>query len=515
MRWHALAPLLVATGCNWLYGLDKTIAVDARISELPPGERTSLVWAIATTDGMPVPPAIDPVLIYKPIGSETARPMVPSIQVGDDAALATADYDLQDGSFEIPYALRESPHRIVYTLPGESVPHEVQWALTGARLTIPRTTRLDAAPVPTGSGYTITPSGLSPTTQLVAPVLYTSGVFTYSNNGLDFEQNGSSITYRYAANARPLTGPTGAPQAGKGDWVLLGEYQARSTSQSSLRSYALSRVELQPNMMTAPSPEPAWVTPTMERMLTTNSCATVPSECLPLINTAGAVQRLHTLFGAGGVDSQHMMYGVSPSTELPGFLPGVAPTFIERPLVLPFLESSKNDANLIVTDPSAELGLERVLSARASYARTVSGVTLTTSIQGITNRFETNGLQFSAPLATNIMLDTINLSDMDGVAVPPSSDVHKLKFAPEIGFDADDYVITLYEITGTSLAPVRIYHVIEPEVKISGSLLVAGHQYVLGITARTGFPGASTGDYSRAQYPFSSTTTFARTFGVQ
>jgi hypothetical protein len=511
MRWHALAPLLVATGCNWLYGLDETIAVDGAVSELPPASRTKLVWAIATTDGMPVPPAIDPTLVYKPIGAEMARPQPPMIQVGDDTVLKEAVYDTQDGSFEIPYELRESPHRIVYTLPGESVPHEVQWALTGAYLVVPRTTRLDPAPVPAASGYTITPMGLAG--QLVAPALYTSGVFTFSNDGLDFIQVGSSITFHYADDSRPLTGPPGAPQPSKGDWVMLGEFASRTAQQSSLRSWALTKVDLQANTMAAPSPEPMWITPTVERTIATISCP--GTECMPSIPSTG-LTRLHSVLPAGGTDGAFLKYGVSPSTDLPGFLPGVAPTYVERPLIMQFLESNRFDSTLVLTDPSSELGLDRVVTARSTVARTTNGVVLTSSVQGITNKFESNGLPFAAPLATTIMLGTTDLSGpTDTVAFAASSDIQKLTFVPETSLKADDYVITLYEITGTSLAPVRVYHVIQPEVKIQGSLLVAGHQYVFGITSRTGFPAIETGDYGKASYPFSTSTVFARTFTVQ
>jgi hypothetical protein len=90
-----------------------------------------------------------------------------------------------------------------------------------------------------------------------------------------------------------------------------------------------------------------------------------------------------------------------------------------------------------------------------------------------------------------------------------------LTFGTEPGFNAHDFVITLYELSGTSLAPVRVYHVLTPEVKVDGSLLVTGHHYVFGITARKGFPSIDRGDYGKALYPFAATTTFVRTFVVQ
>ena len=296
MRRVALAPLLAVTGCNWVFGLDATIEIDAApVSELPPGPRTKLVWGIATTDGMPAAPGIDPVVEYKPIGSEPLYPAAPMIQVGDDSGLAPATYDSTDGSFEIPYPLRESPHRIVYTLPGESVPHEVQWALTGATLVVPRTTRADAPKPPANSGYTITPTGLAGS--LSAPIAFTSGVFTATDEFSAFEQTGAAITFRYAASAKPLAGPSGAPQGGKGDWVLLTEWVPRGNTQTSVYGWALAReVDLVANMMSVPGTQPAWTTG--DRTLSTIKCPGV--DCLPAGTVGQTGQRLDNVLGSLG-----------------------------------------------------------------------------------------------------------------------------------------------------------------------------------------------------------------------
>jgi hypothetical protein len=493
MRRIALAPLLAVTGCNWVFGLDATIEIDAApVSELPPGPRTKLVWGIATTDGMPAAPGIDPVVEYKPIGSEPLYPAPPMIQVGDDSGLAPATYDSTDGSFEIPYPLRESPHRIVYTLPGESVPHEVQWALTGATLVVPRTTRADAPKPPANSGYTITPTGLAGS--LSAPIAFTSGVFTATDEFSAFEQTGAAITFRYAASAKPLAGPSGAPQGGKGDWVLLTEWVPRGNTQTSVYGWALAReVDLVANMMTSPASQPAWTTG--DRTLSQLGCPGI--NCLPSGNVAQTGQRLDNVLGSlGGTDSARMAYGA--------------------PLMLAFLESSSIDGSITLADPTASLGLKPVVFSRLATSRTVGGVQLTSAIQAVTDVFS-GSIQYGAPLATNIKLGDISLSvdQADNVMIPASSGPIRLKFETEAGYSADDFVITLYEINATSLAPVRIYHVIQPEVKIDGTLLASGHTYVFGITARSGFGGADRGDYQKAQYPFGSTTTFPRTFTIQ
>lgn len=524
MRWLALVPL-VAAGCNQIFGLEPTIAVDAAPAEtLPPGPRTKLVWAIATTDGMlPAPPAaqFDPELAYPPIGSEPLRPEMPTVMVGDETGLMPAMYDVGTGSFEIPFQLKDSPHRIVYTLPGESVPHEVQWSITGATLTVPRTTRANAPKVPDTSAFTITPMG-SPG-GLSSPALYTSGVFTYDDGATnDFEQNTTAVTYRFSQHVKPVLGPPGAVESAKGDWALLTDWTSRSVSQSSLSGWALTQVDLAQGMVTKPATEPAWSATT--RTISTLSCP--GTNCMPQPNLANTAARLDNVLGMLGTPGGtpcitatkpcHLWYGVSPSTALPGFVPGGAPSYLPRPLVLPFLESTTLDSQLTLADPSGAMLLERVIAARVATTRTADGVTLTSGIQTVTTAFS-GTVQYPAPLVQNIMLGGTSLSadQSDDVSLPGSSSMQKLRFEPEAGFAADDYVVTLYEITAGALAPVRIYHVIKAEVAIDGALLASGHTYVFGITARAGLGGAHMGDYSAATYPFGSTTTFPRTFIVQ
>ena len=512
-----LVPLCAVTGCNWVFGLEQAVPWDAQpVEVLPPGPRTTLEWAVATSDGMPIKqpgvPAVDPMLVYAAIGSEAARPEKPTILVGDDNGVMPGEY-ASDGSFEIPYALRESPHRIIYTLPGESAAHEVQWALTGARITVPRTTRLNAPAVPSGSGYTIAPP--NNTNSYSAPSLYTSGVTTLNSD--DFEQTGPAgeITFRFA-NAKPVAGPLGAPQASVGDWVLLTDWVSRTASQSSIDGWALASAELTAGQMTMPSPQPTWNT--TETTYSTLMCP--GANCMPSFNSAETAQRLATtLGGLAGTASGRMAYGVSPSTELPGFLPGVAPTYVERPLLFPFLESTVSESTMTLADPSDAVAYKRVLFSRFASTRTVNGVALTSSINTITDNFN-GSVQYPAPLVVSMKLGDVMIDKTaaDAAPVPASSGFTRLSFDQEAGAgvaSADDFVVTLYQITGTAMAPVRYYHVIQPSVKIDGSLLAAGQTYVIGITARSGYPDADRGNYSKATYPFGSSTTFTRTFVIQ
>lgn len=513
MRRIALAALLAVTGCNWVFGLEPTVSGDAGDSELPPGGRSKLVWAIATTDGTPAPPALDPTIEYRPIGSEERHPELPIIQVGNDDGLVEVAYDVSDGSFPIPYPVNEAAHRIVYMLPGESVPHEVQWALTEATLVVPRTTRADAPAPPPNSGYTIMPDDL--VGSVTSPVAYTSGVFSYADAPSAFTKGTGFITYHYAASAKPLAGPSGAPQAMKGDWVLIGDLKARRAELSSLGAWALFQVDLAADTMATPPMQPAWVTG--ELTFRTLNCT---PNCLPSGNVGTITDRIKNVLGAlagpQGSESYRFAYGALPSSELAAFRPGTAPTYLPEPLILPFAVSTLIESEFPVADPTPMLGLAPALFASISSTRMVGNVALTSAIQTVTTSFQ-GTMQYPAPLAHGITLGGISLSadQLDGVPIPASSGPVAFKFEQESGFAADDFVITLYEITGTALAPVRHYHVIQPSAVIDGNLLVPSHTYVFGITARSGYNDADRGDYKKAQYPFGVSTTFTRTFVVQ
>jgi len=508
MRRLALYGLFASAGCNQILGINQTAKLDAPADAQ--AIRTNLVWAIATTDGMPTT-GVDSMLVYAGIGSEAARPMLPTIQVGDMSGLAETAYEPNEGAFDIPFALRTAPHRIVYTLPGESVPHEIQWSVAGAYLTVPRTTRKDAVAVPADSGYTIMPVGLGTTTPQF-PGIATSGVVTFTMQAGEFETAPGTFTYRFASKAKPLAGPLGAPQSGLGDWVLVMNWVARSGSQSSVDGYAIAKLDLAPGTLSTPSTQPTWEA--TERTLST---LMPPPNSFPSFSATGTKARMDSALGAlAGTYRDRMMYGVSPSLELPGFLPGTAPDFIERPLIIPFVDSSAQEPAVTLADPSEMLTTyARVVYSGIFTTRTASGAALTSALQSVSDVFA-GSMPYPAPLVKAITFGGIDLSGAsDGVPVPVSSSLRELVFNPEPGVEADDYVVTLYQITSGQIAPIRIYHVLEGKVSIDGTLLASGNTYVFGITSRHGLPGADRGDYKKAMYPFGIATTFPRTFVIQ
>jgi hypothetical protein len=235
---------------------------------------------------------------------------------------------------------------------------------------------------------------------------------------------------------------------------------------------------------------------------------------------------MNALGALKGPFQEFMLYGMSPSTGLPGFLPGLAPDYLDRASILPFALSTSIDASITLKDPSLAvdgmgqkiLAFDRVISARVSAPRTVDGVTLTTAIQAITKNF-VGQMQFDAPLALGVQLGGADLSTADGVMFDRSSPGIPLTWSiePSVGTPilADDFIVTLFEVTPTGLAQVRIYQVLTNAVTIDGSLLQVGHEYVFSITARKGLGNTKQGDYRVVSYPFVEATTFPATFHIR
>jgi hypothetical protein len=526
MRRSALALLVTSTGCNWVYGLTATVAVDAGpdspdAPDAPPDITSRLVWGIVTTDGVGNP---DAEIILAGIGSEAVRPDEPTIQIGPEVGvgpLMQIGYGPADGRFEIPYTLREAPHRIVYTMPGESLQHEVQWSISGATLVIPRLTRKDAPVPPAGSGYHVVPTGIA---DITFPGFITIGAFAYDDRDASFTRALNDVTYNYQQHAQPLAGPVGAPETAHGDWQLLVAWAARSAYTRTLEGFCKVSLDLMPGGATSPATQPAFIR--TERTLSTGMCP--GTNCFPTVPISSTEQRITNVLGtlAGASFKYRQAYGVSPSLKSPAFVPGPAPDFVGRPVMFPFQQSTNIDATIQLVDPSleapAEVPLERVFYAHIGTTRVVGGAPLLSYVQVMTNTF--NGAapaaRFGAPLVENVKLGNTSLSGAaDDVAHPASSQPADLTFSSEsasaVVASADDYVVTLYEITGGALSPVRVYHVITPLVKVDSSLLVSGHTYVFGITSRVGIPGAKNGTYEAVTYPFSESTTFARSFTIQ
>jgi hypothetical protein len=513
--WRTAFALVAVAGCNQVFGLVPGRAHDAApVDDVQIIDAvmfpSSLTWSIA---------ASGTTAISAPIGSEASRPELPVIRVGTlDGPLEDAVYDVGSGTFGIRYDIAVVPHRIVYTLPGDLVVHEVQLDVAEARLVVPRTTRLDAPAAPAGSGYRITP----PFATWSSPILATSGVFTFTADPADFSISGQEVAMAFA-DTDPLRGPMGAPQPALGDWVLVGDWGDLGDSVEGIRAYAKTELALVAGSLSAP---PTGEQPLWNNVVTTfnnSHCAPNPNPnpvlCWPGSGAGNAQTRLGGLLDSQPGTIQNLVeHGWSPSTALPPLVASTESGYLERPLTIPCGRRASASTLIKCADASldsaANLGLERVAYQSYSRVREVEGVTLRSSLRVVARAPFPGSLVLAAPLATSITLGNVSLSGAsDGVTVAAAS-ATELSFGVETAFTAHDFVVTLFEIIGDQLVPRRRFHVLGTSVRIDPDVFGHAKTYVFSITARNGMPAAASGDFELVQYPFSTATVFGRTFVV-
>jgi hypothetical protein len=537
MRRIGLALLVVSAGCNQLFGIKDT---DRQPDAPPLTYAGKMQWAAAgATDG-----AID----VFPIGSEAVDSEPPHIQIGPMLGmgdLVDAPYDTMTGEFQFGFMLAGQPWRLVYTLPGDTVTHELQWTVKTPDLVVPRMTRKGLTPPPSGSGYHVmAPNPFS------LPLVATSGAYTSSFAASDdYSANANDLMYPFPERARPILGPLAAPAAS--DWVLTLDWAAISADLLQVGGWSIAtNAPLMPGALTDITPP--WRTGPM---------ITVK----PTPGANGARNRIQAALGALADDdstglplpfAQHMTYGLTPNTGIYGFAPG-APDCgtpqsaaelsgidcLGSPALIPLADDRKFDISFQIPGLDASMIPNLpVMYARVSQARTVHGVALTSAIQSLVlapNPPTANEsiAVLSSTVATAALVDQIKLDtfELSATAPPVTPDVvvtatsgpRLLTFHPRLGADnapltrADDFVITLYKIqdpdTSTAkLHTVRVYHVIDHSagVAIDGALLPPG-LYVFAITSRIGYQNAANGDFRTVHYPLGESTAFSRQFVVQ
>jgi hypothetical protein len=485
-----------------------------------------LDWQIATVfaAGTAHPGAPDPTPAYAPIDPpprvRIALLKDPTTSAGDPntmGKLEATDYSSSDGFISIPRDYLTQPWRLEYTL-ADNVPHEVQWLPEDRQghLTVPIFGRLQRNPPPSGSGYTITPS--SPPASYGLPRVFTTGLWT--EGVIAPPPPPPTIDYDFAS-ATSLSGATGRPDPTLGDQVLVVDYINDTTSRCrvAVGSAPVVPPTLQAGMHSA-------ITPTWDA-----SRKGVNSDAVDF----AFITRLADSLGALGTFDNTLsfqLFGSTASIDLPGLagLPGSAPlegVNLPVPVMATLLRCPATLGPLPMTAQPALLDdFPRVLNVQLVATRKSLGATLTSGMETVvaaaSAEASTVGLKiaFPAPIPTNIMLATPanGMVDLGGatdqVAIGPASGTFTLGFTPEVGPDlrGDYYDVMLHRIAGVVLTTERIYTVTAPAVRIDGSLLAPGADYVFEIRSYKGHPRAQHGDFSAVDYPYGSAIVFTRTF---
>ena len=530
-----LALLAASAGCNQLFGIKST----DRTPDAPPLTYAGkMQWASAgATDG-------DTDVF--PIGNEAVDADPPHIQVGPMLGmgdLAEAPYDVATGEFKFGFMLAGQPWRLVYTLPGDSVTHELQWNVKTPDLVVPRFTRKDLMPAPPGSGYDVQPT---PSPGFALPMVATSGAYTWTFAAAA-DYSSTELRYPFPERAIPIEGPLAAPDAS--DWILTTDWSPLDSNNDRMQVVGWGIATNAPLTANALTPvTPAWQT---------GPLVTIK----PLLNPQSAQNRIQAALGPLALDGggqplafgQHQTYGLSPNTAIYGFAPGAPDCGMPKqgmdadlsgvdclgtPALIPLLEDKVFDQSPKVPKlDTAMIPNRPVMYARVTQARTEHGVVLTSGIQSLVLApatpvdMETIDV-LSTTVASAVLVDRIKLDDVelsgatgDADAGAATTSPRTLTFNPRLGQDssigrADDFVITLYEIqhpdvTGAKLHTVRVYHVTDyaAGVTIDGSLLTPG-LYVFAITVRIGMQNAASGDFQTVTYPLGESTAFSRSFVV-
>lgn len=514
MRCVAGAGLLALVGCNQVFGLSKTREYDAAPDVDPDMPYVRLTWQVATQTRAGLP---DPVIAYLPIAP------APDLRIAPlDTALADSldrvTYSQTDGVVAIPKRYFGRPWRLEYRRAGEP-PHELQWNPDDkvGLVVIPVFGRLDRDPVPTGGGYTATPS--NPPAGYGFPRVFTTGLWT---EGVAAIPTGAAVDFDFF-NAVSLSGPKGRPDPILGDRAFVVDFtvDGGSTCTIASGSAALPSAAIQAG---AHSPE---------AVLWDSGRKTVASTP---INVTAPLTRL--VSALGGLDGRQgytgtLLFGVGASESMPGLtaLPATrllsAPAFLPVPMMVTLLQCPYSIPPPSAAQPAALDAFPHLLHLQISNARTVDAIPGLSLISGIETVALAAGNQldvrFPAAFPTRMTLTTslqqvVDLvGPADHVSIGPPQGAFTLAFVPEIAtpgeaLRVDYYDVLLHRISGGALTTERIYTVTAPSVRIDGAVLAPASEYVFEVRSYKGHPKAPRGDFSAVDYPYGATIIYTRTF---
>jgi len=245
--------------------------------------------------------------------------------------------------------------------------------------------------------------------------------------------------------------------------------------------------------------------------------------------------------GLGGLatalssQDSYLLFGSVPSTIFPGLIGSAQPIRLPIPVMQTLLQcplgpqsQGPMDMSAIpkTAQPKGLRDFPTAVHVQLVEARLVSalGVDLYSGIETVIAAPAASSfnfkLSFPAAIPTQITLDTpatgrVDLVDnIDQIAVGAPTGAFTLAFTPEAGVDlrADYHDVYLHRIRSGALTTERIYTVTAPQVRIDGSVLVPGADYVFEIRSYAGHVMAPRGDFEAVDYPYGSAVVFTRTF---
>ncbi len=517
MRCVAGAGLLMLVACNQVFGIGKTEPYDAAPDVIADVAFIKLTWQVAdvTPSGGPAAEALDAPIVpaprvrYAALGQpwvDTTYSPIDGAVVVDRAFFQPTQDGMSTGDARLP------TWRLEYTL-ADGVPHEVQWSPDDKQghLTVPLFGRVVRKPVPTGSGYTVTPSGAP--TKFTNPRVFTTG--QWSEGLIPGYLGGSAIDYDFV-NAAAMSGSRSSPDPTLGDRAFLVDYGSNAGScRFAIGSAALGSALLEANKHSS-------TTATWDALRKAITSETVSLETISRFLTA--LGPLHT-----GAVTGTTLFGIAASTNMPP-LTGVAPsavlpvvTELPVPVMMTLLQCPYDIMPLpSITVPAELAAFSRLLHVQLVSTRRVGGVVLASGMETAIASSEALNFKLSFPAAIPTMVSLATPTNpkiaLDGAApeqldIGPARGTLVLDFVPEMGQAQPDYYdVTLHQLEAGKLVTRRIYTVTAPHVELDGATLTPGVDYVLEIRSFQGHAGAVSGDFRPVRFPYGSAIVFTRTF---
>jgi hypothetical protein len=501
MWWHCVVVCMMGgVAC----GYPPLAPFDAPTDGISDRPHVVLDWQIATVLPSGAP---DPAIAFAPI-QPAPRVRIATLDGPFDQVAAT--YTASDGSIGVPRDYLNTTWRLEYTLAGE-IPHEVQWAPADQQghLTVPVFGRLQREPVPVGSGYTITPPNLPG--GYTFPRVFTTGLWT--EGIVSPRPSTATVDYDFSSSAIQMSGANGRPDPVLGDRAFLVDYvtNAATSCRIAIGSAALTSaaVESKPRTVQAPTWDSAL-----------KSFTSTAIDVFTVGRFGDGLGMLDSQLGYTGT----LLFGSAASTTMPGLTATASGLLLPVPLMLTLLQCPFNQTPPMTAQPMMLDGFPHVVHVQIVNTRTVSGLgglALTSGFETVvTSQGGQFDVKFPAAIPTHMTLTTPTrgIIDLSGpseqVAVGAPTGPFTLDFTPETGAGvrADYHDVILHRIIGGALTPERIYTVTAPKVRIDGSRLLSGADYVLEIRSYKGHLGAVHGDFSAVDFPYGAAMVFTRTF---
>jgi hypothetical protein len=523
MRRVVLALLAVVPACNWFFGLNKTkqVDIDAQIvPDVPPGH-AQLTWWNAQSHP------------YDTITFPTIDGLT-KVQIGAiDGPLVDVPVDA-DGRFEINQP-EGTTYRIVYLLPGDPVPHEVQWGITeGVRLAVPVYGRMTRTAIPTGSKYTFTvgnatgpypclpsppnPPCISQSTPLAA---FTTGTWMYG--GANYKPSPTPpVVTLVASTFSAYAGAVDDLSPADADTLVVLHYDTPPTSDPTQSWIADGYAAF-------PSPNALQANTTTDlggaviKTINDNTAITLAVVPQPLPGDAAIQQALGGLYLALGANSIFdATVGVLPDLQLPAMsLP--PQNGFDRAILLPLAHRASGDGSFGCVFSVFPYGPDDLQPAEYRYpvvlyreyrsrpsSSTPGAPQLPSGFQVVAAATKPPGgctsvgtpptpLNLDVALASNANFTTALSADHTPITLTTGT-LQKLTFDLASVTDTNDCVITAYRIDTSSLVPLRTVQTTAKmgtnEVYFPTDDFQSGATHVFGMVCRNGFPRASIGDYT-------------------